>query len=89
MPSSADYQTNKNAACNNNNKNNNKRIKVTTCELVAVNAVVTGAETAGAVAMAFVPPMMLKAGYTETQMSILFGLCKSVYTVKYPSLPQQ
>ena len=51
-------------------------MKVTDFDLVLVNAIVTGVEVAGAVGFAFVPPLLLKSGYTETQMSIIFGLGK-------------
>lgn len=48
-------------------------------ELMLVSAVVAGAEAGGAVGLAFIPPLLLKAGYTESQMSVLLGMCKCQY----------
>ena len=45
-------------------------------KLAMVNAIVAGAEAACAVGFAFIPPLLLKAGYTESQMSVLLGMCK-------------
>ena len=42
--------------------------------LVASNAVVAGVEVASAVAFSVVPPLMLKSGFRESTMSILFGI---------------
>ena len=44
--------------------------------LVASNAVVAGVEVASAVAFSVVPPLMLKSGFRESTMSILFGIGK-------------
>ena len=42
--------------------------------LVASNAVVAGVEVASAVAFSVLPPLMLKSGFRESTMSILFGI---------------
>ena len=55
---------------------NHMTAAVSNWELVFVNAVVAGTEAAGAVSFAFIPPLLLKAGYTESQMSILLGMCE-------------
>jgi hypothetical protein len=44
--------------------------------LVGTNAVVAGLEVAASVAFTFVPPMMLKGGFGESQMSVVFGIGK-------------
>ena len=50
--------------------------KVSDLRLILVNFVVAGLEIASAVAFTFIPPLLLKAGYSETQMSIIFGVGK-------------
>lgn len=42
--------------------------------LLAINAVVAGLEIAACVAFTFIPPLLLKAGFTETNMSIILGV---------------
>jgi len=42
--------------------------------LLAVNMVVAGLEIAACVAFTFIPPLLLKAGFTETWMSIILGV---------------
>ena len=42
--------------------------------LILVNFVVAGLEIAASVAFTFIPPLLLKSGYTETQMTIIFGI---------------
>jgi hypothetical protein len=44
--------------------------------LVLVNFVVAGLEIAASVAFTFIPPLLLKSGYSETQMTIIFGVGK-------------
>ncbi len=44
--------------------------------LILVNFVVAGLEIASSVAFTFIPPLLLKSGYSETQMSIIFGVGK-------------
>ena len=48
--------------------------RVSDLRLILVNFVVAGLEIASAVAFTFIPPLLLKAGYSETQMSIIFGV---------------
>lgn len=43
-------------------------------KLIGINAVVAGLEIAASVAFTFIPPLLLKIGYGETQMSIIFGI---------------
>ena len=52
--------------------------KVSDLRLILVNFVVAGLEIASAVAFTFIPPLLLKAGYSETQMSIIFGIGKNI-----------
>ena len=51
--------------------------------LLAINAVVAGLEIAACVAFTFIPPLLLKAGFTETNMSIILGVAPflAVFTV--------
>ena len=44
--------------------------------LICINAVVAGLEMVSSVVFTIVPPMLLKLGYSETQMSIIFGVGK-------------
>ena len=50
--------------------------KVSDIRLILVNFVVAGLEIASSVAFTFIPPLLLKSGYSETQMSIIFGVGK-------------
>jgi hypothetical protein len=43
-----------------------------------VNMVVAGLEIAASVAFTFIPPLLLKSGYSETQMTIIFGVGKDI-----------
>ena len=52
-------------------------VPVSDVTLVLVNFVVAGLEIASSVAFTFIPPLLLKSGYSETQMSIIFGVGKS------------
>ena len=51
-------------------------VPVSDLTLVLVNFVVAGLEIASSVAFTFIPPLLLKSGYSETQMSIIFGVGK-------------
>ena len=55
--------------------------KVSDIRLILVNFVVAGLEIASSVAFTFIPPLLLKSGYSETQMSIIFGVGK-LYVLK-------
>ena len=52
--------------------------KVSDLKLILVNAVVAGLEIASSVAFTFIPPLLLKSGYSETQMTIIFGVGKNL-----------
>ena len=51
-------------------------VPVSEVTLILVNFVVAGLEIASSVAFTFIPPLLLKSGYSETQMSIIFGVGK-------------
>ena len=51
--------------------------RVSEFHLVMVNMVVAGLEIAASVAFTFIPPLLLKSGYSETQMTIIFGVGKN------------
>ena len=53
--------------------------RVSEFHLVLVNFVVAGLEIAASVAFTFVPPLLLKSGYSETQMTIIFGVGKNTF----------
>ena len=53
--------------------------KVSDIRLILVNFVVAGLEIASSVAFTFIPPLLLKSGYSETQMSIIFGIGKNSF----------
>ena len=50
------------------------RRKLNVFQLVGVNSVVAGLEIAASVAFTFIPPLLLKTGFGETQMTIIFGI---------------
>ena len=52
--------------------------RVSDLRLVLVNFVVAGLEIASSVAFTSIPPLLLKSGYSETQMSIIFGIGKLI-----------
>ncbi len=56
-------------------------VRVGDLRLVLVNFVVAGLEVAASVAFTFIPPLLLKSGYSETEMSIIFGIGN--YLIKY------
>ena len=47
-------------------------------DLISVNAVTTGLEVVSSVVFTIVPPLLLKLGFSETQMSMLFGVGKFI-----------
>ena len=51
-------------------------IQFSDLRLILVNFVVAGLEIASSVAFTFIPPLLLKSGYSETQMTIIFGVGK-------------
>jgi len=54
--------------------------------LVAINAVVGGLEIAACVAFTFIPPLLLKAGFSETHMSIILGVAPFLALFTVPML---
>ena len=61
-------------------------VPVSEVTLILVNFVVAGLEIASSVAFTFIPPLLLKSGYSETQMSIIFGVGKPfIFKIIYPS----
>jgi len=54
--------------------------------LVAINAVVGGLEIAACVAFTFIPPLLLKSGFSETQMSIILGVAPFMALFSVPML---
>lgn len=59
-------------------------IKISDLRLVLVNFVVAGLEIASSVAFTFIPPLLLKSGYSETQMSIIFGVAPFIALFTVP-----
>ena len=54
--------------------------------LVGTNAVVAGLEVAASVAFTFIPPLLLKSGFGETQMSVIFGIGEEETHLRLSSL---
>ncbi|XP_023323954.1 solute carrier family 45 member 3 [Eurytemora carolleeae] len=54
--------------------------------LVAVNAVVAGLEIAACVAFTFIPPLLLKSGFSETEMTIVLGIAPFIALFTVPEL---
>ena len=52
-----------------------------TWKLICINAVTAGLEIVSSVVFTIVPPLLLKFGYSETQMSLLFGVGKITFVV--------
>lgn len=46
-------------------------------KLMAINALVCGVEIVSSAAFTYIPPLLLKAGYTETVMTIILGVGES------------
>ena len=53
--------------------NGHKR-KISLMQIVLLNAVVCGVEICACAGFTYIPPMLLKSGYTEENMSIILGL---------------
>lgn len=47
-------------------------------KLMAINALVCGVEIVSSAAFTYIPPLLLKAGYTETVMTIILGIGKLI-----------
>jgi len=61
---------------------------LTVPRLLAINAVVAGLEIAACVAFTFIPPLLLKAGFTETNMSIILGVAPFLALFTVPRMGQ-
>ena len=61
-------------------------LKFNDCNLISVNAVTTGLEIVSSVVFTIVPPMLLKFGFSETQMSMVFGVGKFIFMFNLFSL---
>jgi len=60
--------------------------QLTIIRLIAINAVVCGLEIAACVAFTFIPPLLLKVGFTETYMSIILGVAPFLALFTVPML---
>lgn len=56
--------------------------------LLAINALVCGVEIVSSAAFTFIPPLLLKAGYTETIMTIILGIAPFLDMVTVPLLAE-
>ena len=55
-----------------------------TMDLASINTVVVGLEIAACVAFSFAPPLLLKSGFSETQMSIILGVAPLLALLTVP-----
>ena len=62
-----------------NNGNGSGQDRYNTWKLISINAVTAGLEIVSSVVFTIVPPLLLKLGYSETQMSLLFGVGKKIF----------
>lgn len=56
--------------------------------LLAINALVCGVEIVSSAAFTYIPPLLLKAGYTETLMTIILGIAPFLDMVTVPLLAE-
>ena len=69
------------------NENGLSESSCQTWKLICINAVTAGLEVVSSVVFTIVPPLLLKLGYSETQMSLLFGVGKNMVTIlSYPKI---
>jgi len=54
--------------------------------LVSVNSAVAGLEIAVCIAFTFIPTLLLKSGFSETQMSIVLGIAPFIALLTVPSM---
>ena len=47
-------------------------------KLVGINALVCGVEIVSSAGFTYIPPLLLKAGFTETSMTIILGIGKKI-----------
>ena len=60
-------------------RNGSNQGRYNTWKLICINAVTAGLEIVSSVVFTIVPPLLLKFGYSETQMSLLFGVGKKIF----------
>jgi len=56
--------------------------------LMGVNALVCGVEIVASAAFAYIPPLLLKAGYTETLTNIILGISPVIDLMTVPTLAE-
>ncbi|XP_045623898.1 solute carrier family 45 member 3 [Procambarus clarkii] len=56
--------------------------------LLAINALVCGVEIVSSAAFTYIPPLLLKAGYTETVMTIILGIAPFLDMMTVPLLAE-
>lgn len=56
--------------------------------LLAINALVCGVEIVSSAAFTYIPPLLLKAGYTETIMTIILGIAPFLDMMTVPLLAE-
>lgn len=57
-------------------------------KLMAINALVCGVEIVSSAAFTYIPPLLLKAGYTETVMTIILGVAPFLDMMTVPLLAE-
>jgi solute carrier family 45 protein 3 len=61
-------------------------MQFSTSRLIFINAMVCGLEVAATVAFTYLPPILLKAGFAESNMGIILGI--GMYACVYASHAQ-
>lgn len=56
--------------------------------LLAINSLVCGVEIVSSAAFTYIPPLLLKAGYTETVMTIILGIAPFIAMMSVPVLAE-
>ena len=58
------------------------RERMSDWNLVFVNAITAGLEMVSSVVFTIIPPMLLKLGYSDTQMSMIFGVGNFYFVIE-------
>ena len=58
------------------------RERISDWNLVFVNAITAGLEMVSSVVFTIIPPMLLKLGYSDTQMSMIFGVGNFYFVIE-------
>ena len=58
------------------------RERMSDWNLVFVNAITAGLEMVSSVVFTIIPPMLLKLGYSDTQMSMIFGVGNLYFVIE-------